>query len=241
MEVELNRPITGMQEKKYAIKDWAIDDRPREKLLSKSPMALSDSELLAILIRHGTNGRSAVELARDLLRLGDNNLAFLGKLPVADLVRVKGIGKAKAVTIAAALELGRRRQGSLPPLRKAVTSSRDVVEYLHARLSDRSYEVLGAVFLNRAHQIRHFATISEGGMTSTIVDVRIILKKALEMDCLSLILCHNHPSGNLQPSPADHTITRRLQQAAELLDIRLLDHVIVGGDGYFSFADQGLL
>ncbi|WEK35807.1 MAG: DNA repair protein RadC [Candidatus Pseudobacter hemicellulosilyticus] len=230
-----------MQEKKYHIKNWAAGDRPREKLLSKSPMALSDSELLAILINHGTTGRSALDLAQDVLRLGDDNLRNLGKLPLAQLTRIRGIGKAKAVTIAAALELGRRRQGALPPPRYAVSSSKDVVHYLQSVLADRSNEALAVVFLNQANHIKHFTIISEGGLTSTIVDIRIILKKALEVNSLSLILCHNHPSGNCQPSAADHAITSRVKDAASLLDIRLLDHLIVTEENYYSFADQGLL
>lgn len=230
-----------MQEKKYPIKEWAIDDRPREKLLRKSPMALSDAELLAILVREGSRDRSAVDLAREVLQLGHNNLSELGKLSHHDLMQIKGIGEAKAVILQAALELGRRRQAPPPDNKMVVTSSRDVAGYFQARFADAQQEMFAALFLNRANHVNHFSIISTGGYTSTIVDLRLLLKKALEVNAVSMILCHNHPSGNLQPSTADKAITARIREGAKLLDIQLLDHVIVSERGYFSFADNGIL
>lgn len=230
-----------MQEQKYSIKQWAKDDRPREKLLVKGPSALSDSELIAILINHGNREKSAVELAKEVLRVGKDNLNELGKLSVKELTRIKGIGEAKAIGVVAALELGRRRQASMHREKAVVTSSADVASYLQILLKDHKHEVFGVLFLNRANRINHFQIVSEGGITGTVADPRIILKKALLEDAVSLILCHNHPSGNLKPSKADEDLTFRIREAANYLDIRVLDHLIVSDDGYFSFADQGLI
>lgn len=230
-----------MQEKKYAIKDWAEDDRPREKLLSKSPMALSNAELLAILINHGTKERSAVDLARDVLRLAGDDLTMLGKLTVKELMEVKGMGMSKAVKIAAALEIGRRRLAAMAMEKPVITTSRDVANYLRILWGERQQEVFLAVYLNRANHINHIGVVSEGGLTSTIVDIRIILKKALEVDAVSMILCHNHPSGNLRPSEADISLTERIRHAALLLDIQVLDHIIISQQGYLSLADEGLI
>jgi len=229
-----------MQDTRISIKDWAKDDRPREKLLSKNPSVLSDSELLAILIQHGSAEKNAIELAKEVLRLGKNNLNELGKIPVQEMMRIKGIGEAKAIKIAAALELGRRRQAALPD-KPVVKGSKDVAAYLQGLLRDLSYEVFAVVFLNRANRINHFEVISEGGITGTIADPRVILKRALQEDAVSLILCHNHPSGSLEPSRADEELTRKIKEAAQYLDISILDHIIVSESGYFSFADEGLL
>ncbi len=230
-----------MQGQKYSIKDWAKDDRPREKLLSKNPTALSDSELIAILIRSGTPDRSAVEVAKEILQLGGNNLQELGKVSIRELMKIKGIGQAKAVTIAAALELGRRRQGALSLEKPIVKSSREVAAYLRTTLSDLRHEVFGCLYLNRAGKILNFEIISQGGLTGTVADPRLILKKALEEDAVSLIICHNHPSGSLHPSKQDEDLTAKVRDAARLFDIKLLDHIIVSEEGYYSFADQGLL
>jgi len=230
-----------MQAQNYSIKKWAKDDRPREKLLSRGPAALSNSELLAILIINGIKEKSAVELARDILRLGKDNLNELGKLGVKELSKIRGIGPAKAVTIVAALELGRRRQGVAPRDKTLVTNSSEVAAYLQALLRDYRHEVLAVLFLNRANKINHFQIISEGGITGTVADSRIILKKALEEDAVSLILCHNHPSGSLRPSKADEELTFKIREAARYFDIKLLDHLIVSDQGYFSFADEGLI
>jgi DNA repair protein RadC len=230
-----------MQAENYSIKDWAKDDRPREKLLSKSPSSLSDSELLAILFKSGTPRRSALQLAREVLMLGQNNLQELGKLSVAEIMRVKGIGEAKAATLIAALELGRRRQAG-PALDKLVVKdSSDMAGYLQSMLKDYQYEVFGVVFLNRSNRVNHFEIISKGGITGTVADPRIILKKALEEDAVSLILCHNHPSGSIKPSRADEELTQKIKEAARFLDIKVLDHIIVSELGYYSFADEGIL
>lgn len=230
-----------MQAKKYAIKDWAIDDRPREKLLSKNPAALSDSELLAILINKGYRDKNAIELAREILQLGKNNLNELGKLPVKKIMKIRGVGMAKAITIAAALELGRRRQAIMALHKPVVKSSRDIATYLQTMLRDYPYEVFAVVFLNRANGIIHFEIISEGGITGTVADPRVILKKALQEDAISIILCHNHPSGSLRPSRNDIDLTIKIREAARYLDISVVDHIIVSQDGYVSFADEGLM
>lgn len=230
-----------MQEHKYSIKQWAKDDRPREKLLSKGAEALSDSELVAILIGHGNREKSAIDLAREVLKLGKNSLCDLGKFTVRELMKVSGVGLVKAITIVAAMEIGRRRQAVSYREKEIVTSSADVARYLQALLKDHRHEVFAVVFLNRANKINHFQVISEGGMTGTVADPRIILKKALEEDAVSIILCHNHPSGSLRPSAADEDLTHKIREAAKYFDIKVLDHLIVSEDGYYSFADEGLL
>lgn len=230
-----------MQELKYTIKTWALDDRPREKLRDKGAFSLSDSELIAILINHGTKEKSAVDVAKDVLRAGKDNLNELSKLNVKELMKVKGIGEAKAVTIVAALELGRRRQATSYRDKTVITSSADVAQYLQTLLKDHRHEVFAVLFLNRANKINHFEIVSEGGITGTVADPRIILKKALEEDAVSIILCHNHPSGSLKPSRADEELTQKIKEAARFFDIKVLDHLIVSEDGYFSFADEGIL
>jgi len=230
-----------MQEQNYSIKQWAKDDRPREKLLLLGAQHLTPSELLAILIQSGTRAKSALDLAQEVLLKAQQNLNEMGKLSPAELMKIKGIGKAKAVIIAAALELGRRRL-SVDSLEKSVvTASHDVAEYLRMRLRDLQQEVFVVIFLNRANRIIAMRTISEGGITGTIADPRIILKQALEITAVSIILCHNHPSGSLRPSRADEELTTRIRQAAALLDIRVLDHIIVSEEGYYSFADEGMI
>jgi DNA repair protein RadC len=230
-----------MQEQKYSIKQWAKDDRPREKLLSKGASALSNTELIAILIINGSKEKSAVELAQDILRIGKDNLNELGKLSVKELMKIKGIGEAKAISIVAAMELGRRRQ-TAPLLEKnIINSSTEVASYLQARLKDHKHEVFAVLFLNRSNKINHFQIISEGGITGTVADPRIILKKALDEDAVSIILCHNHPSGSLKPSKADEELTFKIKEAAKYFDIKVLDHLIVSDDGYYSFADEGIL
>jgi DNA repair protein RadC len=230
-----------MQEQKYSIKQWAKDDRPREKLLAKGAAVLSNSELLAILILNGSGGKSAVELAQEVLKLGKDNLNELGKLSIKELTKIKGIGEAKAIAIVAAMELGRRRQAAASIEKTVVTSSADVATYLQSSLRDYKHEVFAVIFLNRANKINEFKIISEGGITGTVADPRIILKKALEQDAVSLILCHNHPSGSLKPSRADEELTLKIKEAAKYFDIKVLDHLIVGDDGYYSFADEGIL
>ena len=230
-----------MQEHNYSIKHWAKDDRPREKLLSKGPATLSNSELLAILIATGSGKKSALDLAQDALRLGKDNLNELGKVSIAELMKIKGIGEAKAITIAAAMELGRRRQAMASLEKPVVSSSSDVATFLQPTLRDYKHEVFAVVFLNRANKINDFKIISEGGITGTVADPRIILRTALEKDAVSLILCHNHPSGSLKPSRADEELTQKIKEAAKYFDIKVLDHLIVSDDGYYSFADEGIL
>jgi len=224
-----------------SIKTWALDDRPREKLLAKGKESLSDSELLAILINSGSGKDSAVDVAKKILKLSDDNLDELGKVSIKEMMSVKGIGEARAITLVAALELGRRRQGSLTSDKRKVHTSRQLAEYLRSSLKDLSYEVFAVVFLNRANKVKHFEVLSKGGLTNTIVDPRIIFLKALEVQATSLVLCHNHPSGNLKPSRADEELTARLKSAGILLDIKVVDHLIVSDEGYYSFADDGMM
>jgi DNA repair protein RadC len=230
-----------MQEQKYSIKQWAIDDRPREKLLTKGAAVLSNSELIAILINNGTKDKSAVELAQEVLRLGKDSLNELGKLSVKELMKIKGIGEAKAITIAASMELGRRRQTLGSREKSIVNTASEVAGYLQTLLRDYKHEVFAVLFLNRANKVNHFEIISEGGITGTVADPRVILKKALEEDAVSIILCHNHPSGSLKPSKADEELTFKIKEAAKFFDIKVLDHLIVSDDGYYSFSDEGIL
>ena len=224
-----------------SIKNWAADDRPREKLFTKGPAALSDSELIAILISNGYKEKSAVDIAKEILKLGNNNLNELGKLPLQAFQKIKGIGEAKAITIAAALELGRRRHASLPLDKLVVTNSRQIAEYLRTTIKDFSCEVFGVLFLNQSNKVNHFEIISKGGITGTVADPRVILRKALDTESTSLILCHNHPSGSLNPSRADEQLTIKIKEAARYFDIKILDHLIVSEQGFYSFADEGLL
>jgi DNA repair protein RadC len=230
-----------MQEHKYSIKQWAKDDRPREKLLSKGAEVLSNSELLAILIHNGTRDKTAVDLAKEVLKLGKDDLNQLGKLSLKELMKVKGIGEAKAITIAASLELGRRRQSNPISQKTVVSTSADIATYLQSMFKDLRHEVFAVTFLNRSNKIIHFEIISEGGITGTVADPRIILRKALEEDAVNVILCHNHPSGSLKPSRADEELTRKIKEAASYFDIGVIDHLIVSDAGYYSFADEGIL
>ena len=224
-----------------SIKSWAIDDRPREKLIAKGKESLSDSELLAILISTGNKNKSAVEVAKEVLALGKNNLNELGKVSLRELMVIKGIGQAKAIILAAALELGRRRHSASFLNKTFVRSSNELASFLKTTLKDYSFEVFGVVYLNKANKINHFEIISKGGMTSTVVDPRIIFKKAFEVEATSIVLCHNHPSGSLKPSRQDEELTHKIKEAARYLDIQVIDHLIVSDEGYFSFADEGLL
>ncbi len=224
-----------------SIKNWSEDDRPREKMLMKGSAALSDSELLAILINAGNVEKSAVDLAKEVLKMGKDNLNELGKLSIKDFQKIKGIGNAKAMVITAALELGRRRDNATVLLKPFIRNSQEIACYLKQNLKDYNYEVFAVIFLNRANKIKHFEIISRGGITGTVADPRLILKKAIEEEATSIILSHNHPSGNLKPSQADEDITNKIKQAASYLDIKVLDHIIVSEDGYYSFADEGMI
>jgi DNA repair protein RadC len=220
---------------------WLNPQHPSDRFRLLGAANLTDAELLGILLQNGTPDRSAVELGRDLLARGRNNLQELGRLSVRDLASIKGIGLAKAVRIAAALELGRRRQATASLDKPIITHSGAVARFLQARFADLPQEVFAVIFLNQANRIIHFETVSSGGLTGTVADPRIILKKALDEQAVSIILCHNHPSGNLQPSLADRELTAKIREAARLFDIKLLDHIIVSTEGYLSFADEGLL
>lgn len=225
----------------FPIPSWNEDDQPRNKLLNKGCSALSDSELLSLLINTGHKNKSALEIAQEILRLAQNNLNELGKLSIADLQKISGVGESKATIIIATIELGRRRQSCIALSRESLKTTDDVGRYLISSLKDYNHEVFGVLFLNRANRIKGFEIISQGGITGTVADPRIILKKALEYNATSIIITHNHPSGNIRPSRADEEITQKIKYAASFMDVRLLDHMIVSDDGYFSFADEGLL
>lgn len=224
-----------------SIKNWASDDRPREKLLLNGIHSLSDSELIAILLRTGTRQTSAVELARKLLGKVENNLNKLGKLSVNDLMKLKGIGEAKAVTLVAALELGKRRKLSESVENLTIKSSKDIFEIFHALLSDLPHEEFWILLLNRSNKIIDKVKISQGGIAGTVIDKKLILRIAIENLASSVILCHNHPSGNIKPSHSDIEITNHLNEATKLMDIKMLDHIIVADKSYFSFLDEGLI
>jgi len=223
------------------ITDWAVEDRPREKLYSKGTSSLSDAELLAIIIGSGTRNRSAVDLGRELLSLSGNNLNTLGKLSISDLRKIRGIGNARAVTIAAALELGRRRKLAEMPDNPQIKCSRDVFDLISPMVSDLSHEEFWILFLNRSNRVINRMKLSQGGISGTVTDVRIVMKKAIENLASGMIVCHNHPSGNLNPSESDTRITQKIKEAGAMLDVQLLDHLIISDKEYFSFADNGLL
>lgn len=226
---------------KLSIKSWAEEDRPREKLLQKGKRALSDAELIAILIGSGSANETAVELSKRILAGADNNLNQLGKMGVPELTRYKGIGEAKAISIVAALELGARRQVSEAVVRSTITSSTDAFNILSPIIADLPHEEFWVLYLNRANKVVLKESVSQGGVSGTVADVRIIMKKALELLASGIILAHNHPSGNTKPSQADNNLTKRIRQAGELLEIQVLDHLIVTDNGYYSYADEGMM
>ncbi len=223
------------------IKGWAVDDRPREKLLSKGHQSLSDAELLAIIIGSGTREDSAVALGKMILSSVANNLIEVSRLSINDLLRFKGIGQARAINIIAALELGRRRRYSESLMRKTITSSHDAFELMHALLSDACYEEFWIITLNRGNRVKRTIRVSEGSVAGTVADPKKIFKLALEDNASALILCHNHPSGALRPSENDLRITRKCKEAGLFMELPVLDHLIIGEDKFFSFADEGLL
>lgn len=222
------------------ILSWAEEDRPREKLMLKGRAALSDAELIAILIGSGTRELSAVDLSKVILNSVGNNLNELAKLSINDLMKFKGIGDAKAISIAAALELGRRRKESDVQKRAKVTSSSDAYQAIRPYLLDLSHEQFWILLLNRANEIIRPVQVSVGGVAGTVADPKIIFKSAIEYLASAIILVHNHPSGNLTPSQADKDLTRKVKEAGRLLDIPVLDHLIFGDNGYYSFADEGI-
>lgn len=227
------KPING-------IRSWAEDDRPREKLLLKGKAALSDAELIAILIGSGSTNETAVDLSKRILRDLNNQLSELAKLSVKDLTKFKGIGEAKAISIIAALELGRRRKDSEPKKRVKITDSRSAFDELYPHLGDLNHEEFWVLFLNRANQVIGKQNISKGGVSGTVVDPKVVFKSAVQFPASAIILGHNHPSGNLKPSQADHQLTRKLKEAGKALDIPVLDHLIIGERDYFSFVDESV-
>lgn len=225
----------------FTIKNWSESDRPREKLLQKGRASLTDAELLAILIGSGTRNESAVDLCKRILAGAGNSLSELGKLSVNQLKEFKGIGEAKAVTIVAALELGRRRRFEEALEKKKISSSTSVFELMQPIIGELPHEEFWIIYLNNSNKVIDQLLLSKGGITGTLVDVRLALKKAIEVGATSIILAHNHPSGNLSPSTPDKQLTQKLKTAGESLDIKVLDHIIVTEKSYFSFADEGLL
>ena len=227
--------------KSVTIKNWAVEDRPREKMLIKGIQSLSDAELIAVMIRSGSRNGSAVDLARQVLFNAENDLDRLGRYNVHELRKIKGIGEAKAVAILAALELGRRRKICNRDEGGRVTCSADIFSLMYPLIGDIVYEEFWVILLNRSNKPVEKKKISQGGIAGTVTDVRLIMKSAIDKLACSIILCHNHPSGNLKPSEADINITRKIKESAGMMDITLLDHIIIAGQSYFSFADENLI
>lgn len=225
----------------FSIKNWNEDDRPREKMLQKGRIALSDAELIAILIGSGSRSESAVSLSQRILASANNNLSELGKCSIADLMHFKGIGEAKAITIVAAMELGRRRRTGEALERKKITTSNSVFEYFQPLIGELPHEEFWILYLNNSNKVIKSGQLSKGGITGTLVDVRLVFKEALQHGAVGIILAHNHPSGTLKPSQADIQLTKKLKIAGDSLDIKVLDHLIVTEKAYFSFADENLL
>jgi len=225
----------------HNIKSWAEDERPRERMLQKGYAALSDVELLAILIQSGTKEKSAVDLARSIMHLGKNNLSALSRLGIKDLQSVKGIGKARAISIVAALELGRRRQIAESLQKKKISSSKDAEEILVPLLSDVNQERFVVMYLSISNKLLHYELLSSGGTTSTVVELKMIFRSAILHLASRIIVAHNHPSGQLKPSHADKQLTQRIAETGKLMDVQLVDHLIIGDNQYFSFADEGLI
>jgi DNA repair protein RadC len=231
------------EEKKHkSIKTWSADERPREKLADKGADFLTKSELLAILIHHGTRNKSAVAVAQDLLELGGGNLNTLARMGVEEYQKVEGIGFAKAVTIKAALELAKRKEEDKLSFRnQVIKNSTEIIDFLQKKLEDSSHEIFYALFLNKGMRLIRAEPLSSGGITGTVVDVRILAKRALELGATNIIVSHNHPSGNLNPSEADKVLTKRLKEGLKILDIDLVDHIIISHEGYHSFNESGEL
>ncbi len=230
-----------MEYKKPVIKNWALEDRPREKLLNHGTQSLSDAELLAILLGSGTRNSTAVDLARQILDSSGNNLHQLGKAGISELKQIKGIGSAKALMLMAVFELGRRRSQTDTTEKTKITSSKDVFNLFHPILGDLPHEEFWILILNRSNQVIDKVRISQGGISGTVIDTRLILRNAIEKLASGLVLCHNHPSGNTQPSEPDKKITEKIQSAANFMEINLLDHIIIADKHFFSFADEGIL
>ena len=232
-----------MEHKKasFSIKKWSEEDRPREKLLQKGHRALSNAELIAILIGSGNQQESAVALSKRILASVDTNLNELWKCSFNDLIKFKGIGAAKAITIIAAMELGRRRRGEEALEKKKISSSHSVFELMQPIIGDLPHEEFWIVYLNNSNKVLQKTQLSKGGITGALVDIRLVLKNALQLGAVGIILAHNHPSGTLRPSEADKQLTQKLKNAGNSLDIKVLDHLIITEKAYFSFADENLL
>ncbi len=233
--------FVGMISEKLSIKHWAEDDRPREKLLKQGARALSDAELLAIILGSGSRDESAVELARRILAQYDNSLDEFGRSTIADLIKFKGVGEAKAINMLAVTELGRRRKEQEPKKRVNIKSSQDVAELLLPLLADLPIEEFWVLLLNQRNDVIQKHRVSIGGISGTFVDVRVVMKLAVEAMATGIILVHNHPSGTPHPSKEDKGLTKQIQEAAKYLDFRVLDHLIIFGNNYYSFADEGIL
>lgn len=225
----------------FSIKYWAEDDRPREKMILKGRESLSDAELLAILLGSGSRNESAVDLSKRMLHSVDGHLSTLGKLTLKQLMAFKGIGEAKAVTIAVAMELGRRRRMEEARQLSKISSSKSVFDIMHPLLGDLPHEEFWVLYLNNSNKVIYKSLLSKGGITGTVVDLRLIFKTALEQHAVGIILCHNHPSGRLEASEADKKITQKIKNAATHLEVNLIDHVIITETAHLSFADQGIL
>ena len=226
---------------KLTIKSWALDDRPREKLLTKGKAVLSDAELIAILIGSGNRNESAVALSKRILSAVNGNIYELAKLSVEKLTEFNGIGEAKAIAIITALELGKRRQLEVALEKPKIVSSKNVANLMQPIIGDLDHEEFWVLFLSNSNKVLAKSQVSKGGLTATVVDIRLLFKRALELVSVAIIVCHNHPSGKLQPSVADKNLTEKMKQAGNTLDIKLLDHLIITEKAYFSFADEGLL
>ncbi|NUM31706.1 MAG: DNA repair protein RadC [Bacteroidetes bacterium] len=222
------------------IKHWADDEKPREKLVLKGKSSLSNAELIGILLSTGTKTKSAVDLGRELLELAQNDLNLLARFNVNEIKKIKGIGVAKAITVIAAIELASRRKLE-EAIKQKVNSSKQAFEILEPLISDNQYEEFWILLLNRANKLISCRQISEGGISGTVVDTRKIFKIALEENACSIIIAHNHPSGNLQPSESDKSITKKIKESGVIIDIKLIDHLIIANNKYFSFADEGLV
>lgn len=228
------------QNSSFPIKQWAEDDKPREKLMLKGKQVLSDAELLAILIGSGSRNESAVDLSKRILS-SVSNLKALGRLTLKQLTEFKGIGEAKGITILAAMELGRRRGSEEEVELKKITSSKSAFDIMHPIIGDLMHEEFWVLYLNNSNKVIYKSQLSKGGITGTVVDIRIVFKTAFEQNATSIILCHNHPSGTLVASDADKQITKKLKEAGKMLEINILDHLIVTSSSYMSFADEGIL
>jgi len=237
----MNETDKSVQPVYKSIKHWAEDEKPREKMIMKGQSTLSDAELIAILLGSGTPKRSAIDLARELLSIAKNDLNILSRCSLKDFQQIKGIGIAKAVTLAAALEIGRRRQMSEVKKKDKIVTSQTAASLLIPMLRDKPHEVFCVFYLNNASFLIHHEMISSGGVTATVVDIKMILKNAIQLLASTIIVAHNHPSGNKKPSQSDIELTKKIKQGVLAIDLKLVDHIIVADDSYFSFADEGML